>query len=171
MNSGTLQQLDRTARAVTPVVLCFFLVMFSALPLRIPAFGPVAPNIAVMAVFYWAVYRPDHFPVVAAFGIGLWQDILVGVPLGVNALVLLLAHWVLDHQRRFFVQKSFFVVWWAFGLVAFGAQILVWLLVMIMYAALINPLPGVFQLMLTVAVYPFVTWLFARTHHAVLREA
>jgi hypothetical protein len=33
----------------------------------------------------------------------------------------------------------------------------------------VSPLPAVFQFGLTAAIYPFVTWMFARAQHAVLR--
>jgi rod shape-determining protein MreD len=87
-----LQRLDRLARNCWPFVLSLLLVVASVLPLQLPDFGRVAPNLAVMATFYWAIYRPDLFPAPAAFALGLWLDLLTGTPIGINALVLLLVH-------------------------------------------------------------------------------
>ena len=170
MSPATLHQLDRTARVLTPSIFSFFVVLFAALPFRIPEFGPVAPNVAIMAVFYWGVYRPDRFPIAAAFGLGLWQDILTGAPLGVNALVLLLVYAAVQHQRRLFTGKSFYEVWTVFAIIALATALAVWVLIMLMSSATLNPAPGLFQLVLTVLVYPFATWVFARIHHLVLRD-
>lgn len=169
MNSTVLQRLDKIARNLTPLMISLFLVLFSVLPIYIPYYGLVAANVGVMAVFYWVVYRPDLMPPVAAFMVGLWQDILIGTPEGANAFVLLVVAMALAAQRRFFQGKSFMVVWWAFGMIAFMAVTLSWVLMVALSAKWIAPAPAVFQFFLTVALYPFVTWILARTQYAVLR--
>lgn len=164
------QHLDRLARNMWPFVFSMLLVMASSLPIQAPHFGKISPNLALMAVFYWAIYRPDLFPMIAAFALGLWQDVLVGSPIGTHAVTLLLVHWAVTAQRTFFQGKSFTVVWWAFALIATGASLVLWLLAMAWHTVFVGPLPLVFQFFLTVALYPFVTWLFARAQHAVLRQ-
>ena len=129
------------------------------------------PNVGLIAAYYWGIYRPDLFPATAAFAVGLWQDVLTGTPLGMNALVLLAIHWFILSQRRFFQGKSFAVVWWAFALVATATAALLWLIAMAYHARLLDATPAAFQGALTVALYPFLTWVFARTQHAVLRQA
>lgn len=171
MPLGLLQRLDRLARDLTPLILSFVLVIFSATPLRIPDFGAIAPNVGLIAVYYWGIYRPDLFPAWAAFAVGLWQDVLVGAPLGMNALILLAIHWFILSQRRFFQGKSFAVVWWAFALVATAAAVLLWLIAMAYHGRLLDATPAVFQGAMTVALFPFLTWAFARAQHAVLRQA
>jgi rod shape-determining protein MreD len=170
MPTGLLQRLDRLARDMTPLFLSLVLVIFSATPLRIPDFGPVAPNVGLIAAYYWGIYRPDLFPASAAFVVGLWQDILVGAPLGMNALVLLAIHWFILGQRRFFQGKSFAVVWWAFALMAAAAAVLLWLIAMVYHGRLLDATPAAFQGALTVALFPFLTWVLARAQHAVLRQ-
>ncbi len=165
-----LQRLDRVARSLWPFVLSLLLVVASVLPIQLSDFGRVAPNLAIMATFYWAIYRPDLFPAPAAFVLGLWLDLLTGAPVGINALVLLLVHWAITSQRRFFQGKSFGVVWWAFALTISGAMALFWVLSAVYHLTLIDPSPVVFQLLLTIAVFPFLTWLLARTQHVVMRQ-
>ncbi len=165
-----LQRFDRVARSLWPFVLSLLLVVASVLPIQLSDFGRVAPNLAIMATFYWAIYRPDLFPASAAFVLGLWLDLLTGAPVGINALVLLLVHWAITSQRRFFQGKSFGVVWWAFALTISGAMALFWVLSAVYHLTLIDPSPVVFQLLLTIAVFPFLTWLLARTQHVVMRQ-
>ena len=169
MITATLQSLDRSVRQMVPFVLSTLLVMVAALPVNVPGYGQIAVDVGLMAVFYWAIFRPDLFPVLAAFGLGLWQDILVGGPIGVQCLMLLLTHWVIVSQRRFFQGKSFYVIWWSFSIVALFAGILSWIIVCALNVIVISPAPVVFQMLLTVGVFPFMAWFLARIQHAILR--
>ena len=168
MTAALLLRLDRISRSVAPLTLCIGLLILAVLPIRLPGFGRVAPDVALIAVFYWSVYRPDLFPAAAAFFLGLFNDVLIGGPLGASAFVLLLAHCLVRSQRRFFVGKSFAVVWWAFGMVAAGAGLIAWLVAMALALVPVNVMPAIFRCVLTVALYPFLTWLFARTQYSVL---
>ena len=171
MNTTLLQQLDRLARNLVPFALCAILVIFSSLPFHIPGYGQVAANFTLMSVFYWAVFRPQLMPLAAVFVVGVFQDIVVGTPLGTNALVLVLVHTLVTQQGRVFRGKSFFVLWWGFGMVALGAGALGWAVITALSLAAIDPTPGFFQFSLTAALFPFPAWLFARTDQAVMREA
>ena len=171
MNTTLLQQLDCLARNLVPFALCAVLVVFSSLPFHIPGYGQVAANFTLMSVFYWAVFRPRLMPLAAVFAIGVLQDIVVGTPLGTNALVLVLVHTLVTRQGRVFRGKSFFVLWWGFGMVALGAGALGWAVITALSLAAIDPTPGFFQFSLTAALFPFPAWLFARTDQAVMREA
>jgi len=171
LNTTLLQRLDRVARNLVPFALCAVLVVFSSLPFHIPGYGQVAANFTLMSVFYWAVFRPRLMPLAAVFAIGVLQDIVVGTPLGTNALVLVLVHTLVTRQGRVFRGKSFFVLWWGFGMVALGAGALGWAVITALSLAAIDPTPGFFQFSLTAALFPFPAWLFARTDQAVMREA
>jgi rod shape-determining protein MreD len=171
LNTTLLQRLDRLARNLVPFALCAVLVVFSSLPFHIPGYGQVAANFTLMSVFYWAVFRPRLMPLAAVFAIGVLQDIVVGTPLGTNALVLVLVHTLVTRQGRVFRGKSFFVLWWGFGMVALGAGALGWAVITALSLAAIDPTPGFFQFSLTAALFPFPAWLFARTDQAVMREA
>jgi rod shape-determining protein MreD len=162
--------MDLAARNLFPFLLAFFGVLLGATPLYVTGYGAIAPDFALMAVFYWAIYRPDLFPATIAFAIGLAQDALTGTPMGMNALVLLIVHASVLAQRRFFQGKSFAVVWWAFSIVAMGAGLAQWMLTAALSVQLIDPTPGVFASVLTIAIYPFAAWALARMHHAVLPD-
>ncbi len=170
MTGELLQKLDRLARNLIPFGLSVFLVIAGSLPLYIPGYGPVAADFALMAVFYWAIYRPDLVPPWAAFMIGLLQDILVGTPPGMNALVLVLVRVGVVTQGRLFRTKSFLVMWWGFSMVALGAALLQWMLTSALVFSIVGPLPGVFRCALTVALFPFLGWAFARTQHTALQQ-
>lgn len=163
-------RLDAVARNVVPSVLGVFFVLISSIPFYIPGFGPVAPNFVLMAVFFWAVHRIDLFTSVTVFFVGLLLDILVGAPPGINAAVLVLVRTIAASQGRVFRGKSFLVLWWGFGLVALASGLVIWILTAIYHLTLINPLPIIFQMTMTVAAFPFLAWIFARTHQKLFQH-
>jgi rod shape-determining protein MreD len=164
------QRLDLVARQITPVLVTLALVTVTLVPTRIPHFAPVVPWLALAAVYYWAVHRPDLMPAGAAFAVGVYHDLAGGTALGVGVLILLLVHGLVATQRRFFLSRSFAVVWAGFAIIALGASVLLWLLNALLDWTLIDPRPAVFQFMTTVAAYPPLHWLFAQVQRTVLRE-
>lgn len=170
MNSRLLHKLDRLARNLIPIALSAVLVVFSALPFYIPGYGQVAANFTLMSVFYWSVSRPHLMSPLAIFPVGVFQDIITGMPPGLNALVLILARTLVVTQGKVFHGKSFLVLWWGFAMVALGAEAVIWIFESALNLVLLNPLPGLVQWGLTVALYPFVAWFFARAHQAVIQE-
>lgn len=169
MIGAAIQRLDRSARLLAPFALSGLLILLGALPVHVPGYGQIAFNVGLLTVFYWSIYRPDLMPAVAAFMLGLWQDILVGSPVGLGALVLVLVNWAIVHQRTFFQGKSFAVIWFCFSVVQIAAAVLSWVLVCALDTTLVNIMPGLFQAVLTIGVFPFMAWLLARAQHAVLR--
>lgn len=169
MIAAAVQRLDRSARQLAPFLTSVVLVMLSALPVSLPGYGQVAVDVGLMTVFYWAIYRPDLFPAIAAFVLGLWEDILVGSPIGLHALILLLANWAIVSQRTFFQGKSFAVIWCCFSLVALAAGLASWVIVCALNVTVMSPVPVLFQSVLTFGVFPFMAWFLARAQHAIIR--
>lgn len=169
MTDGVLGQLERAARLFSPFFVSVVLATVTALPFHVPGYGQIAVNAALIAAFYWSVHRRDLFPAYAAFGLGLWQDVLVGAPLGTNALLLLLVSAAAALQRAFFADKSFAVIWWCFALVAVATSIASWAVASALNATLLDPAPALFQAALTVAAFPFVAWFLAQIQHTLLR--
>ena len=167
MVTGLFGKLDHFARGTIPVITAFMVVLLAVVPLKIPEFGYLKPAFVLMAVYYWAIYRPDLLPMVAVFLLGLLYDLLTGGMIGANALVLLIAYAVVVSQRRFFQNKSFGVIWWGFMLVASGAAFLAWVIACIHATAILDPLASVFGLALTVLMYPLAAALLSQAHKAV----
>ncbi len=169
MNAGVRYRIERALFGLAPLLMTLALVILGVLPWPLPDFAPVTPWFTLIAVYYWSIYRPDLLPPSATFLIGLIQDGLSGTPLGLNVLLLLLAQGVVASQRRFFHGKTFLIEWWGFILVAPGAMVAGWLLGSIYHGSLMAPQPMAFQLLVTIAFYPCLAWLFARAQHYLLR--
>ncbi len=171
MTAEALHRIEKGLRGLAPFALTLALVFAVMLPLPIPGFAQIMPAVSLIAVYHWSIYRPDLLPLSATFAVGLIQDALTGAPLGLTSFVLLLLRTVVVSQRRFFHGKTFMVEWWGFMLVAPGAMFVSWALASLYFGALVNPRAAGVQLLLTIAFYPGLTWLFGRVQHSLLKRA
>ncbi len=171
MKPEPIHRVKRSLAALAPGLVTLALVFATQLPYGIPHFAPVTPLFALMAVFYWSIYRPEKLPLPAVFAIGLVQDALGGGPMGMVALLLLAAYGVGVSQRRFFLGKSFVVEWCGFTVVASGVAVVAWLVASIYYTAVLDPRLFAVQALLTAAFYPCLTWLFVRVQRRFMRYA
>ena len=81
-----------------------------------------------MAVYHWTIYRPDLLPALVLFAVGLTEDLLTGAPVGVGALMLLIARAAVLQYRRYFVNRAFPFVWSGFTLLTGVAMLGLWAL-------------------------------------------
>ena len=169
MKPSLWQRLDVLARQLTPFALTLILVVLSVVPTHLPGYARVAPMLALMAVYHWTVYRPDLLPAFAVFGLGLLQDSLSGMPMGVNVLVFLTVHGVVLLQRRFFTGKSFVIQWLGFNLVAAAAAAETWILMSAFYVTPMEPTAVLYQYVVTVGCFPLLAWALARWQQTFLR--
>ena len=169
MNGTVWQRLDHVARLIAPALMTIMLVVLAQVPVPLPDYAVVSPGLALMSVYYWAVSRPELLPAPVVFAVGLFQDMLSGVPAGMNALLLLLAYGITVSQRRVFSGRSFSVVWSGFLLAAAAVGAAQWLLMSILAGSLLAPQPVLMQFMLTVALYPVLAWVLVQIHRALAR--
>ncbi len=170
MIPGLWHRMDTLARQLTPSMLTLILVIVNVMPLDIPGFSRVVPVLPLIAVYHWAIFRPRLLPAYAVFLIGLFQDVLSGTPIGVNALVLLAVYGAVLSQKRFFLGKSFFILWLVFSLIAAGASAASWVLISLFNVTILEPRTVIFQYLLTLGAFPAVAWLFLRWQRAFLRQ-
>lgn len=171
MKGGFWHRLDLWARRSLPTVFCVLFVLISVLPIPVRGYSSIVPMLALACVFFWAIHHPRLLPPVVVFAIGLVQDILAGAPTGLGTVVLLVAYGVTVSQRRFFHNRSFVQVWTGFAVVAAAAAALSWLLAVMVGGPFTPPRAAIFQYLLTLAVYPLVTWVLHGAQRLVPAEA
>ena len=169
MKTTFWNRLDVTARQAAPITLTLLLLLVSILPMGIPGFAQIMPALAIIAVYYWTVHRPDLMPLWAVFSIGLFSDLVGGGRIGIGAFLALVVYGIVASQRRFFISRSFAVIWFGFGLVALAVAALDWSLHSALIGQVLDIRPAMFQYLTTVAAYPLVGWLFARAQRSILR--
>lgn len=166
-----LQKLDARARTILPFGLTVIVLLFGLTPTYVPGLAQVTPMYALVAVYFWAVYRPDLLGYGLGFVVGILEDLLTGAPLGVGALTLLMTQWVVFNQQKFFHAKPFVITWISFGIVAFGAAFLKWVCIGIITTSGLTPFGDLFTAyLITVAVYPIIAWLFSKAQTGLMSE-
>lgn len=154
---------------VLAMVLAAFLL--SVVPVRLGAFDDVRPPFLLMVVYYWAIYRPSLIPPVLAFALGLLADLIAVLPLGLSALLLVSAQWVVRGQRRFLLGQAFLVIWAVYALVAAAAGLAQWLLFCLFHVALVPIMPVVVGTTLSVLLFPLVVLPLSLINKALAESA
>jgi rod shape-determining protein MreD len=167
MIDGWLHRLDARLLALLPLATALLAVLADVLPLLHVGPASVTPLATLCVAFFWSLHRPDLFGAGAAFATGFAYDALTGLPLGLTSFVLLLVRHVVVVQQRFFVARSFPVIWCCFMLLACAALALRWILSCLWWGRMFAVQPMVFELLLTLALYPLATLLLAQAHHAI----
>lgn len=164
----TLPRVNNGLARLLPVATTLFALLIAILPLRIPGYAALTPAFTLMAVYHWTIYRPDLLPAAGVFAIGLAQDLLTGDPVGVNALLLLLARAAVLRQRRHFVNRTFPFVWSGFTLLAMATMSTQWVLHSLLQLSLSGFRITVFRAVLTIAIFPAASFALGRTQRALM---
>ena len=154
-------------RNAVPGIMMLALVILSVIPLRLPAYATVAPMFALMALYYWAVHRPDLLPFPMVFVLGILEDVLMGAPLGVHAFIFMIVLLLVSSQRRFLIGRSFWVLWWGFLIVAPLTALLEWALYSAVFGVLMPVEPTLFRTLMTMGAFPALAWACIQLHRLV----
>lgn len=165
------RRLEQHLRNLVPFLTALLLLLISLIPLHIPGYAGIVPMLTLTAVYYWGLYRSDLLPAWAVFFVGLLQDLLSGAPIGLNTSIFLLVYGIVVSHRRYFLHESFSIAWVSFMVIAAGASVLQWIGFSLLYSTFQNPILGVFQYLLTIALYPCFAWVYARTQQVLFRQA
>jgi rod shape-determining protein MreD len=161
------RRLDLAARHAFPASITVLLMLLTEAPFGIVDQTALLPAVALTSVWFWSLYRPVAMSPPVVFAIGLLLDLLDWLPIGTGVLTLLIAHGIALRWRRILSRHGFVVVWIAFGLVATGAGLLEWLATAVLSWRLVPPQAMLFQVVLSVALYPALGILFARAHRSI----
>ncbi len=108
-------------------VIILFLLL-NVVSFSMPHAGDFKPFFLLMAVYYWAIYRPTVMPVGYTFALGLILDFLADLPLGLSALVLVGLQSIVRRSRLFMMGQPYVMVWLGFGILSLAYTLIFWLL-------------------------------------------
>lgn len=165
-----LQRLDHAARMTLPFTTTLLCVLLGAAAWPVPHLGTIAPPLALMAVYYWSIHRPDLFRPWMAFVVGLGNDTIQFLPLGLSALLFVAAHQVIFRQRRFFAGHSFFMLWTGFALTVIAVTAAEWVIQQLLAWQITPVIPVALQTMLAIVFFPLPCWLLIRLQRATLAQ-
>jgi len=143
-----------------PVLVALALILIFRLPLRTGTYAAFMPFVSLAFVYYWVLYGRQFVPFWLVFFLGLFEDMVTLGPAGLNSIILLAVAVGLTNQRRFFVNRPFFVGWAGFAIVCIGVTILRWLLESIYASDFLAVEPLASQAVMTVLFFPVFGWIF-----------
>ncbi len=117
-------------------------------------------------IYFWQSQRPDVFNLLSAFILGIFADVLSGVPLGINITSFMVLHLVSERLSSYFNIKKFSYSWLLFMLATFLTLVFKGTVVSIFYRKIIPLNYLLFEFLLTFALYP----LWARIYMGVERR-
>jgi rod shape-determining protein MreD len=169
MTSTTVQRFNPVLWLGAPMAVCAAASLIFALPLEMFGLRPPEPVFALVPAFAWAMIRPSVLPPFALLSLGLYLDVLWGGPLGLWPLALLAAYAPVLFARAFLSARGFWGLW-AWYAAACAAALTTGLLFMSLRAGLTPNLTGMaWQLLATVALFPFANRLIERYEDADMR--
>jgi rod shape-determining protein MreD len=154
----SLPRVNSGAARMLPIATTVLAAIISILPLRVPGYAALTPAFTLMAVYHW-------------FAVGLAQDLLSGAPVGVGALLLLLARAAVLRYRRHFINRTFPFVWTGFTLLAAGAMLALWALHCLLQLNFFDLRATVFRTVLTIAIFPVASFGLGRSQRALMGSA
>lgn len=154
MTNLVLQRADQFWRNVVPLLVTLACIVMGAVNWPLPWLGMVTPPVALMAIYYWSIYRPDVFTPVTAFGAGVLVDALGGMPLGLSAICFLAVQRLTVSQRNLFVSHSFMILWIGFAASAVIVMLLQWVGLSVIHRAVMPLVAAMAQTLLAVVLFP-----------------
>ncbi len=152
-------------RLVAPYSLMLVLFVFSTISFSFPVGGSIHAPFFLMAIYYWAIYRPTLIPPWFVFAAGLMIDLLSGIDtVGISALVFVVVQWVVADQRRYLMGQSFLMIWIGFMIVSTAAMVMSWVVFGLLTGGWLPPRPLGFSILLGMALFPLVSILLNLTH-------
>ncbi|ABS64090.1 rod shape-determining protein MreD [Parvibaculum lavamentivorans DS-1] len=158
----------RIVMTVMPFAMGLACVLLSFVPLGRIVGSPLTPAFPLMAIYYWAIVRPEMFPPLAVFTVGLIFDLLSGGAIGLWAFVYVVTYAVVISQRMLVMNAPFSVFWIGFLVAAAFAGALAWGVVSISHGMFVPLGPVSRHMAVTVAVFPIFAMLFGRIQARVL---
>lgn len=140
------------------------LFILNTVNLSLPFSGRVEVSVLLMAIYYWAIYRPTLLPPWVVFVAGVMFDVLSGLPIGLSAFIFLAVRWVVVDQRLFLMGQSFMMVWLVFAVVLCFASVLQWAVYGLLQLAWTPWQPVGVMVVLSVLVFPVVSFILHLSH-------
>ena len=113
-----------------------------------------------IGIYFWQSQRPDAFNVISAFILGLFADVLGGVPLGINIMTFLVLYLLSAQCSQRFNVKRFSYSWLLFSGIILITILLKATLISIFYRQFVPLTSLTMEWLLTVALFPLMVRIF-----------
>ena len=122
MNKELKENFKLSLQRLLPFFLSLFFIFINYIPSNVSFSTFIRPEIGLICIFYWVLYRPDLFNMFMVFILGLVNDIISSTPLGIDTVTYLTVYVIVSNMIAFFYNKPFIVVWYGFAFVFIIAE-------------------------------------------------
>lgn len=152
------------ARFLIPYAVVLIGLILSLVKIPLPLMDLVRPDVLLILVYFWAIYRPTFFSPAKIFVVGVLYDLLVGSYIGLSSILLLLFYVLVKGQRRFLMAQNFMVQWLCFALVAAAKMGVEWGLISLFMWDVTGIIKMALVMGLTVTLFPFFSLLLIQVN-------
>ncbi|TNE65560.1 MAG: rod shape-determining protein MreD [Alphaproteobacteria bacterium] len=152
-----------------PLLVSLFMALLMLLPIGSGVANEIMPNLVLISVFYWLSNRPLLMPYGACAVLGLFMDLWLDVPLGLNMLILVLTRLFVLNQLKHYRGRSRFVHWLVFALMSLAMYVLSWIVISGVETTLWPVRPLLLQWLVTAFSYAPVGFVLGRLRRTALR--
>lgn len=144
-----------------------FLMLMNFVSLSVPYAGDFKPFFLLMAIYYWAIYRPTLVPIAYVFALGIIVDLQSGLPVGLSALLLVLCKAIVQRQRAFLMGQPYVTVWIGFGVISLLQSLIMWCVVSLQVWALMPIVPAVVAAGFSILLFPLISLILLGVHRLI----
>lgn len=142
----------------------FCLFMLGLVSFSIPMSEKIRPLFFLIAIYYWAIYRPGMIHPFFIFVYGIVFDLVLGFPVGIHALLFLTVQWIIKTQGVFFTGQTYLVVWLGFAVTVLSVLTAEWLFFSVFAGTLMGVTTMLISFVMTCLLYPLITAIFMMIH-------
>ena len=146
-------------KKILPLICTILLILLIYIPIRIPLSKFLRPDVSMICVYFWALYRRDLFGPLSVACVGFVSDSLAATPLGINLFVFMLIYVLAVNFASLVNTKPFIVTWVGFSVICFAAFLVKWLLMSVYYSDFLSFIGIIIGYIATVLLYPLVARL------------
>lgn len=151
--------LENGLKRCLPLLSSILLLLVIYIPVHLPLSRFLRPDVGMICVYFWALYRQDLFGAVSVFILGLIADSLSAVPLGLNIFAFMFVYVFGSTFSSYVNMKPFAVSWLGFALISFLAFAVKWLLASFFYSQFLVFGSILIAYLATVCLYPLIASL------------
>lgn len=123
-----------------------------------------SPDLALIAMIYWAIYRPDLTRIYLIVTMGIIIDVMQGQDAWIHSFMMIAVNLMATSQFKFFYRKPFYLIWAGVSLIIFAYYITFLLYGIIFLKADLQLFSALSTLLLTCLLIPVVFRLMVFLH-------
>lgn len=153
-----------------PLLISLAMLLFSFIPLGSGLAGNARPDVNLICIFFWLIYRPDLFNLFSIFVLASVTDIFTAAPLGLNLLAQLPLYLLMTNTVKYLNGKPFVLLWLVFAVFLWVPLLGKWLVASIYYGQFLSLGMLMFSYFTTLLFYPLVCGINARILNSFLQD-